>query len=70
MSWFLTFYSLLGVWMVGRKWKSGWLVGLSCQVFWLYYALADKQYGFILSAVVFSVVYIVNYRKWRKNEVN
>jgi hypothetical protein len=67
VSWILTFYSLIGVWMVGRKWKSGWLVSLSCQVLWFIYAVTTNQYGFIFSALVFSWIYIVNYRKW-KNE--
>ena len=67
MSWILTLYSLLGVWMVGRKWTAGWLVSLSCQVLWLVYAIESSQYGFIFSALVFSWIYVVNYRKW-KNE--
>jgi hypothetical protein len=53
--------------MVGRKWTAGWLVSLSCQALWLLYAIMTRQYGFIFSALVFSWIYIVNYRKW-KNE--
>lgn len=69
MSWLLTFYSLFGVWLVGRKKIEGWLVGLSCQALWLFYALSTHQYGFIVSSVVFAVVYVINYRKWKAEGV-
>lgn len=68
MSWYLTIFSLLGVWMVGRKEIGGWLVSLGTQILWFVYAITTKQYGFVFSAVVFSVIYIVNYRKWKNDE--
>jgi nicotinamide riboside transporter PnuC len=68
MSWLLTFYSLLGVWLIGRKNIAGWLVGLSCQLLWLFYAITTKQYGFVVSAVVFGWVYVINYLKWKNEE--
>lgn len=69
MSWLLTFYSLFGVWLVGRKKIEGWLIGLSCQGLWFFYALSTHQYGFIVSSVVFAVVYVINYRKWKAEGV-
>ncbi len=55
---------VLGLYLAGRKHWSGWAIGLAAQVLWVFYALATAQYGFLLSAFAYGVVYAVNLAKW------
>lgn len=53
-----------GLWLAGRRSWTGWAVGLAAQGLWVAYALASRQYGFLVSAVAYGSVYAVNLRRW------
>ena len=63
------YYSAIGVtgiFFVGRKTIWGWFVLLFNEVLWIAYALITNQYGFILSAIAYAIVYIKSYLLWRR----
>jgi len=68
-SWFLATLGIAGLVLAGNKNKVGWALGVLTQVFWIAYAIATKQYGFILGALAYSYVYGRNYLKWRREEL-
>jgi len=55
------------LWMLGNKNKTALLIGAGSQILWIIYSINLKQYGLIISAIVYFVVYIRNYIKWNKN---
>lgn len=55
---------IFGLWLAGRKDWRGWAVGLGAQILWVTYAVMTEQYGFIGSAIAYSVVNFVNLRAW------
>lgn len=59
---------LVGVALTGRKNSLGWAVGIGTQFLWLSYALATRQYGFLLTAIGYGSLYFINWRKWRQEE--
>ena len=64
-SWVLTAFGIFGLWVAGSGKSWGWLIGLGIQVVWIWFAIATKQYGFIVSAIAYSIVYGRNYKKWK-----
>lgn len=65
-SWLLTGVGVTGLFLAGSKRALGWALGVAAQGFWIAYALATAQYGFLLSALVYGWVYMRNWLKWRK----
>ena len=65
-SYVLAAVGVTGIFFVGRKTIWGWLVLLTNECIWIAYALATKQYGFILMATAYSAVYIKSYLAWRE----
>lgn len=55
-----------GLYVAGRKLWWGWLIGLGAQLLWVGYAVATRQWGFILSAVAYGWVYARNALAWRR----
>jgi hypothetical protein len=58
--------ALVGYWLVGQKRPVGWLVNIGTQVIWVGYALATHQYGFLLTAACFTVLFSRNWWTWRR----
>lgn len=69
-SWVLAVIGVAGIYFVGRKDKWGWFVLLFNESLWIAYAIFTKQYGFIVSAVAYAIVYIKSYIHWSKEPVN
>jgi hypothetical protein len=65
-SYVLAAIGVTGIFFVGRKTIWGWFVLLFNEVLWIAYALITNQYGFILSAIAYAVVYIKSYLLWRR----
>jgi hypothetical protein len=57
------------MYFVGKKTVWGWLVLLANEVIWVVYALVTQQYGFIVMAIAYAIVYIKSYLEWRKAEI-
>lgn len=68
-SYLLTAAGLLGLWLAGKKSAGGWAVGIGAQTLWIAYAVATRQWGFIVSAALYGSVYTHNFVTWRKAEL-
>lgn len=67
-SWLLAVIGVSGIYVVGNKNMLGWLVLCVNECIWIFYAIATKQYGFIVMAVAYASVYIKSFRQWRLEE--
>lgn len=66
-SWILAVFGVSGMFVVGRKTAWGWMILLFNEVIWTVYALVTQQYGFIVMAVAYAIVYIKSFISWRKD---
>lgn len=64
MSWLLSAVGMLALWLLGRRSKTGFLVGLLSDVLWAVYSVQTAQWGFLPACAVYAVIHIHNYRKW------
>jgi hypothetical protein len=64
--WVLAVIGVSGIYFVGRKTLWGWSVLLFNETLWTVYGLVTKQYGFIVSAVAYGLVYIKSYKHWKE----
>ena len=64
-SYVLAAIGVTGIFFVGRKTIWGWLVLCVNECIWIAYAIATKQYGFIIMALAYTAVYIKSYMGWR-----
>lgn len=69
-SWVLTAVGVTGLFLAGQKRALGWAIGFSAQALWIAYAIATRQWGFIVSAVVYGAVYARNYLAWRREQTS
>jgi len=69
-SWVLAAIGVTGIFFVGRKVIWAWLLLLFNECLWIIYAVTTKQYGFIVAALAYAVVYIRSYIHWSKDKVN
>lgn len=68
-SWVLGFLGVTGLLIAGNRVWWGWLINLANEILWIIYAIVTKQYGFILMAIAYGLVYARNARNtWRHNE--
>jgi hypothetical protein len=65
-SWVLAIVGCTGIFFVGKKTLSGWLILMLNECLWLIYAITTRQYGFILASVGYGAIYIKSYSEWRK----
>jgi len=64
-SWLLAVIGVSGIYVVGNKNMFGWIVLCVNECIWIMYAIATKQYGFIVMATAYATVYIKSFRQWR-----
>lgn len=67
-SWLLAVIGVTGIFLVGKKTIYGWLILMVNECIWIAYALATDQYGFIVMATAYALVYIKSYMAWRREE--
>ena len=67
-SYVLAAIGVAGIFFVGRKTIWGWLILIFNEALWITYALITNQYGFILSAIAYGIVYIRSYIHWKREE--
>lgn len=63
-SWLLALVGVTGIFFVGKKTPMGWVILFTNECIWIAYALATKQYGFIVMALAYMAVYVKSYRSW------
>lgn len=67
-SWALTGVGVTCMYLVGRQRTYGWLLSVAAQLLWLTYAIATRQWGFILSAGLYGGIYTLNWLRWRRRD--
>ena len=68
-SWVLGTLGVTGLLIAGNRVWWGWLINLANESLWVVYAVKTKQYGFILMAAAYALVYARNARNgWKHNE--
>lgn len=65
-SWLLTVVGLAGLILAGRRVWWAWYINLGCQALWMAYAIVTEQYGFIVAALAYSVVFFRNAVAWTR----
>lgn len=63
-SWVLTAVGVTGFVLAGRKVWWAWHVNLACQALWATYAITTRQWGFLVSAAIYVVVFGRNAAAW------
>lgn len=63
-SWLLTGIGVTGLYLVTRKMWIGFVVGLGVQFLWIAYAIATRQWGFLVSAFAYGSVNYLGLRRW------
>lgn len=63
-SFILMAFGVAGLYLAGKKNYWGWGLGLVAQALWASYAITTGQWGFLISAFVYGVVYARNFFKW------
>lgn len=64
--WLLTAVGLTCFWLAGRKVWWAWYVGLAGQAAWLAYSVTTGQWGFLVGAFAYSMVYARNAATWTR----
>ena len=65
-SYVLAAIGVTGIFFVGRKTIWGWLILCLNECLWIVYAVTTKQYGFIVAAIAYGIVYVKSYILWRR----
>lgn len=63
-SWLLGFVGVVGFILAGKKIWWSWYINVACQALWFTYAMVTEQYGFIATALVYTVVFAKNAFSW------
>ena len=63
-SWLLVAVGTLGMWMAGRRMPTGWAVAIANETLWIVYAIQTAQWGFIVGATIYIVVFARNWVRW------
>jgi hypothetical protein len=63
-SWVLVGYGLIGFWITGKH-NYGWLMAVTFQIGWTWYALHIHSYALAAQSVAFMVIAIRNYKVGR-----
>jgi hypothetical protein len=63
--WVLVIAGIVGTMLAGRGVGWGWLLLFGLQPLWVGYAVATEQYGFVVSAVAFSIGQLQGYLRSR-----
>lgn len=65
-SWCLAPFGLLGMYVVGQKKRWGWVLSMTTQSLWAFYAIGTGQYGFLIGTLSYFAVYLRNWLHWRR----
>jgi hypothetical protein len=57
-SFVLAAIGVTGLWIAASRPRVGWWFNIAAQAVWLAYAIATRQWGFLVTAVAYAVVYV------------
>jgi hypothetical protein len=53
--------------LAGNRRRSAWVVGMISQAGWIGFMLLTSNYGFLMSIIGFTAVYVRNFVSWTRN---
>lgn len=56
-SWLLAALGISALFIAAKRPKAGWTFAICVQALWVAYALVTRQYGFLVSAAAYALVY-------------
>lgn len=68
LSYVLSAFSLLSLWLMGNKSIYGAIVGIVNQALWIVYAIMLKQPGLLIGVIAYTVIHARNLIKWIKEK--
>lgn len=66
LSWVLGILSVFGMWKLGSYKLWAWVYLGILEVLWAAYGFFTGQYGFILIAIGYVTIYMLNYKRWKQ----
>lgn len=65
-SWVLAGFGVATMFFAGkRKWWA-WTIGILTETMWIGYSIVTEQYGFIVAALAYMIVYFKNTISWKR----
>jgi hypothetical protein len=65
-SWLLTGMGVIWLWLAGSGRWWAWGLGIATECCWIAYALATRQYGFVVGAIAYGAIHARNLHvEWR-----
>ena len=68
MSWFLSFLTILSLWLMGNKSIWGPIVGLLACIPWAIFSWMTGEWGLMPGTIVVGLVHARNLYLWRKDQ--
>jgi hypothetical protein len=65
--WVLVCIGITSMYLAGRKSWTGWAIGVGAQGLWMAYGITTHQYAFIVTAILYGIVYGKNLIGWVKS---
>ena len=65
-SWVLGFIGIVGFILAGRKVWWSWYINIAAQIVWFAYAIVTEQYGFLITSILYAVVFTRNAYFWTR----
>ena len=56
---------LLGAYIQGKKLRVGWIIGVTSEIAWVVWGIAAHSLVIVPFALIWTVVFVVNWRRWR-----
>lgn len=66
-SWLLALAGCAALYLIGRKDRRGWMLGVAVQALWMTYAVVTHQFGFIVASLVYGATYAKGLLNWNKD---
>jgi nicotinamide riboside transporter PnuC len=63
-TWLFTLMGIVAMYLLTRKNRWGYIVGLTKELIWIPYGFATHQYGFVASGIIFAAVFIRGFTLW------
>lgn len=65
MPWLLSLFTIGNIWLLGKKRRAGFMVGLAAQPLWLAFDFSVGAYGLMPLGLILGYLYIKGWRNWK-----
>ena len=68
MDWIAAIFELSGSWLIGNRWRLGFILNALGCCTWIYVALKTQVYGLLLVVIPAIIINTRNYIKWTEKQ--